>query len=181
MAKAKKEEKAKVEIKSTNALIAIFGKLVDAMNRIAGAAQVRDDAKNAADDAYTEATAEDLALVKEIEDPALDYVDEHREELLPDGLKSGIIGPVTVEFRLGAETVRTQDGKEPKDMTILLNLQEVIKRARGEAKTQFEACIDYKPKLKKAELKKLPPELLKRLGLKIVQDETVAWKPNAER
>lgn len=179
MAKAKKKDAITVE--SEKQFRNFLQKLVDAYNQIAEAMAKRDAAKNKADEAYAQATVDDQQILDDLHGPAMDYAIAHKADLIPDGGQSAVIGPVTIEFRVGNPVVMDKHGKQPKDATIVNEVEAAIKRARGTNQKLLEGCLDYRPKLNKDALKNLPPELLDKLGLHVEQPEKVDWKPNAER
>jgi hypothetical protein len=182
MTKAEKPGTAqKAEIGDQGGLIRAFERMAQAFHLINAAETIRDKKKTQADQEFEAQTAEPKKVLVQFEDPALQFCIEHRDDLVEEGKKTAIVGPVTIEFRLSPKTLRTQKGKAPDETELVEKLQTEIHKARGAVRQLLENCVQLQPKINKTEIKKLPEDILERLGLKLDQQETVTWKPNAER
>lgn len=168
-------------IKTRQELEGGFGRLVEAKHEINQAEVLRDSLKQKADEQFTDATVRPRAVMEELEPPCAKYCQQHREELLPEGTKSGIVGSVTIAFALTPPTVLTKSGDVPAAEALITKLRATAAKLSGTERKLLLACILEKPQLDKAAVKKLPPNLITKLGLRLHQEERFSWKPNAER
>jgi len=154
---------------------------VTAQRRIQQAELERDEAKQEADKTFERAAGKYRDRIEELHLQIEDFCRDHCDEIFPDGKKSAILGEGTVQFRKTPEKLLTTSGAEPNLDSVIEAIEDQATTARGNCREQLLACVQIKKVLKNVEVRKLPEDILKAMGLRLEASEVFVLKPNAER
>ena len=86
-----------------------------------------------------------------------------------------------MQFRKTPEKLLTTSGGEPDLDSVIVAIEDQATTARGNRREQLLACVQTKKVLKNVEIRKLPEDLLKAMGLRLESGEVFVLKANAER